>query len=90
MTFMAANDLREELQATLDQMARVYAARDAAACAALFAEHASLYSPYAPPAHRRTEIEALHREWTQHATSKRFEILDFGGSGEIAWAVAKY
>lgn len=82
--------LRDELQAALNEMARVYAAGDAAACAALFTADATLHSPFAPPAHGRAEIEALHRDWTRDATAKRFEILDCGGSGELAWALARF
>lgn len=86
----ATNSLRDGLQAALDKMARVYSAQDAAACAALFTANASLYSPYAPPTHGRAAIEALHRVWTAEPSAKRFEILDFGGGGDLAWALAQY
>ena len=79
-----------ELQAVLDQMAQVYAVQDAAACAALFTESASLYSPYAPPTHERAEIEALHRIWTKEPSAKKFEILDFGRGDQLAWALAQF
>ncbi len=82
--------LRGELQVVLDTMARVYAQQDAAACAALFTEGASLYSPYAPPTHGRAALEALHRIWTAEPSAKRFEILDFGGGGDLAWVLAQY
>lgn len=82
--------LRHELQAVLDNMARVYGAQDAAACAAMFTESASLYSPYAPPTHGRAAIEALHRVWTAEPSAKRFEIVDVGGGDELAWALAQY
>lgn len=82
--------LKDELQAVLDQMARVYVARDAAACAAIFTGDAALYSPYAPPARGRTEIEALHRIWTPSATTKRFEVFDCGANGGLAWVLARF
>ncbi len=82
--------LRGELQAALDDMAQFYMAGDAVACAALFTTDATLLSPYAPPAHGRAEIAALHRDWTEGATAKTFEILDCGGGGETAWALARY
>ncbi len=71
-------------------MARAYVAGDAAACAALFTADAALYSPYAPPARGRAEIEALHRDWTTGATAKRFEVLKCGGCGDLAWALAQF
>lgn len=67
-----------------------YAVQDAAACAALFTESASLYSPYAPPTHGRAEIEALHRIWTKEPSAKKFEILDFGRGDQLAWALAQF
>lgn len=82
--------LRMELQTTLDRMARAYVAGDAPACAALFTADAALHSPYAPPARGRAEIEALHHDWTRGATAKRFEVLDWGGSGDLAWALARF
>ncbi len=82
--------LRGELQVVLDKMARVYAQQDATACAALFTTNASLYSPYAPPTHGRAAIEVLHRIWTAEPSAKKFEILDFGGGGDLAWALAQY
>ncbi len=82
--------LRHELQFLLDNMARVYGAQDAAACAAMFTESASLYSPYAPPTHGRAAIETLHRMWTAEPSAKKFEILEFGGGDELAWALAQF
>jgi ketosteroid isomerase-like protein len=82
--------LQDELQAALDEMARVYVEGDVVACAALFTANATLHSPYAPPARGRAEIEARHRVWTEGATAKRFEILDHGGSGDVAWALARF
>jgi ketosteroid isomerase-like protein len=82
--------LRAALQATLDGMARAYCAGDAHGCAAFFTGDAELYSPYAPPAKGRAEIEALHRDWTRGATEKRFEVLDCGGTGGLAWALARF
>lgn len=82
--------LRAELQAALDDMAQFYAAGDAVACAALFTTDATLVSSYGPPAQGRAAIAALHRDWTKAATAKTFEILDCGGGGETAWALARF
>ena len=82
--------LRDEIQGWLDRMALSYAAGDSGACAGMFAEDATLHSPFAPPVRGRPEIETLHRDWTGTATAKRFDILSFGGSGDIAWVLARY
>ena len=82
--------LHEDIQCWLDQMAQAYAAGDATACAGMFTEDATLHSPFAPPAHGRAEIEALHRDWTRTATAKRFDVLAFGGSGTLAWVLARF
>jgi ketosteroid isomerase-like protein len=82
--------LREDIQGWLDQMAEAYAAGDAAACAGMFTEDATLHSPFAPCAHGRAQIEALHREWTPTATAKLFDILAFGGTGDLAWVLARF
>ena len=87
---LAQGNLRTELQTVLDKMARVYKAQDAMACAALFTADGALYSPYAPPTHGRTDIEALHRIWTAEPSAKKFRIIDHGGGGELAWALAQY
>ena len=82
--------LYEDIQCLLDRMAQAYAAGDATACAGMFTEDATLHSPFAPPAHGRAEIEALHRDWTRSATAKRFDVLAFGGSGNLAWVLARF
>ena len=82
--------IRDELQAFFDAMAAAYVAGDAAACAAMFTPDGQIHSPYAPAAHGRAEIEALHRDWTRDATAKTFRLLDAGRSGNIAWAIAHY
>ena len=82
--------LEDELHGWLEHMARSYAVGDAAACARMFSEDAMLHSPFAPPAHGRAEIEILHRDWTRTATAKRFDILSFGGSGDLAWVLARF
>jgi ketosteroid isomerase-like protein len=83
-------DIRGALQGVLDRMAQVYSAQDAAGCAALFTEDGALFSPYAPPAQGRDQIEALHRDWTRTPSAKRFTILECGGGDQLAWALAQY
>jgi ketosteroid isomerase-like protein len=89
-TTPSATPLRDALQATLDEMARVYSAQDAAACAALFTSDASIFSPFAPPTYGCAGIEALHRIWAEKPSAKRFQILEFGGDRNLAWALAQF
>ena len=81
---------RDTLQTLLDGMARLYAAGDAAGCAAMFAKNARLHSPFAPPAIGRDQIEALHRDWTADAGDKSFEIVDWGHRDTLAWCLCRY
>jgi len=85
-----ATTLRAEPAAVLTEMARAYAAGDAEGCAALFTQKATIHSPLAPPARGRAEIEALHRDWTREAAAKRFDMLECGGCGDVAWALARF
>ena len=82
--------IRDELQGLLDRMVAAYTTGDAAGCAALFTPDASLFSPYAPPTHGRAAIEALHRDWVGHGGNKSIRIVQSGGTGDWAWALAHY
>jgi ketosteroid isomerase-like protein len=62
--------LKDELQNFMDAMALSYSAGDASTCAAIFTPNAELFSPYAPTARGRDEIEELHRVWTVDVSNK--------------------
>ena len=81
---------RQELQTYLDRMASAYNAGDAQSCADLFTENAQLHSPFAPPAIGRDAILMLHNDWVADPSTKRFEIVDFGGAGDIAWCLCRF
>jgi ketosteroid isomerase-like protein len=87
-----AMSIRDDLQNFWNIYAAAYRAGDAAACAALFAADAALYSPYAPPARGRAAIEALHRVWTQDGggADKQLTVIEAGSSGDLAWCLAAY
>jgi uncharacterized protein (TIGR02246 family) len=83
--------IRLEAQALMDRYAQAYRTGDAAGCAALFTEGATLYSPYSGAARGRDAIEALHRVWTEHESdSKTLTVLDAGSSGDLGWCLAAY
>lgn len=82
---------RNELQATLDLYVNAYRAGDAHGSAAVFLPHAKMMSPFGPTACGRAEIEAQHVEWVSGGgENKRLEIVEFGGSGDVAWALATF
>ena len=81
---------REGIQELLDRMARAYVQSDAKACADMFTDTAQLHSPFGPPARGRAEIEALHLEWTAEPSDKRFNILDYGSSADLAWCLCRF
>lgn len=83
--------IHDELQSLLDAYARAYQEGDAAACAKLYAPDGELHSPYAPPARGRSEIEELHKAWTEHVSGeKTLAIVEAGASGDLAWCLATY
>jgi uncharacterized protein (TIGR02246 family) len=87
---MQAPPFEVEAQALMDRMAAAYRAGDAAGCAALFTADATLLSPHAAAAHGRDAIEALHRDWTAQANSKRLTVIEAGRSGDLGWCLAAY
>ena len=77
---------RNELQKTCDLYVTAYQTRDAHGCAAVFLPDAKMMSPYGPTACGREVIEAQHAEWTREGgEGKRLEIVEFGGSDDMAW-----
>lgn len=82
---------RNELQMTFDLYVTAYQTGDAHRCAAVFLPDAKMMSPYGPTAYGRGEIEAQHVEWTREGSeNKRLEIVEFGGSDDVAWALAEF
>ena len=83
--------LRKELQEILDTYVASYVLHDPKGCAAVFEPDAVLASPYGPPARGRSEIEAVHVEWTAHGgENKRMDIVECGGNSTVAWCLARY
>ena len=83
--------IRDELQAVFDQYVTAYQTGDAHGCAAVFLPDAQLMSPYGPTASGRDAIEAQHVDWTRAGgEGKRLEIVAFGGSGDVARALAAF
>ena len=82
---------RAELQKTLDLYVAAYQAGDAHGCAAVFLADAKMMPPYGPTACGREEIAAQHVEWTRDGSEgKRLAIVAFGGSDDVAWALAEF
>lgn len=83
--------LQNELQAVWDRYLDAYRRGDACGCAAVFSTNALLTSPYGPPAQGRDAIAAIHEDWTSDGgENKQLEMIEFGGSGGLAWCLAKF
>ena len=83
--------LRDELQLVWDGYLAAYRRGDARGCAAVFSSDALLTSPYGPAARGREAITAVHVEWTSEGgESKRLDMIEYGGSGDLAWCLAKF
>ncbi len=86
-----AMTLKNELQQVMDRYAAAYQGHDAIGCAAVFTPDSQMMSPYGPPARGRQEIETVHAAWTSEGgEGKRLDIVECGGSGDVAWALARY
>ena len=78
-------------QSLIDGYVAQYRAGDAAGCAAIYHEHATLYSAFAPPAQGRTAIGALHRDWLAEETeTKAITVVDASYYGDLGWCVAQF
>lgn len=83
--------LSDEIEELITAYAEAYRAGDAQGCAAVYTPDALLVSPYAPTARGREAIRALHADWTAGGSpDKQIEVLEFGGSGDLAWCVARF
>ena len=50
-----------------------------------------MHSPCGPPALGRAAIVDLHAVWTEGgSTGKRLDVVQAGGSGDLAWCLAEY
>jgi ketosteroid isomerase-like protein len=79
------------LRDLLDRYLIAYAARDASACAALYAPMGEIHSPFAPPARGTEAIRALHAEWfTTSEDNKRLDVCNAGVSGDLGFALLRY
>ncbi|MCE8554324.1 nuclear transport factor 2 family protein [Ruegeria pomeroyi] len=82
---------QQECQKLLDQYVTCYEQRDARGCASIFAAHAELYSPYAPPAIGRQAIENTHDEWVaESAQKKKVVVTSAHRDGDLGWCIAEF
>ncbi|SIT13532.1 Ketosteroid isomerase homolog [Roseivivax lentus] len=82
---------REECQKPLDRYVSSYREGDAKGCAAIYAQHAEMYSPFGPPAVGRQAIEDTHAEWVaEGAENKTIEVVIAERSGDLGWCLAKF
>ncbi len=82
---------RDDMEALLAAYLAAYKSRDAAKCAALYAEGATIYSPFGPPITGRDAIAAAHSAWFAHGeTNKRLDIIDCAATGFAGYCLLAY
>lgn len=80
-----------DLRAVLDRYMAAYAARDAAACPACYADDAEIHSPFGPPARGRPAILGTHLDWfATDEKNKRLEMLEADARDGLAFALLRY
>lgn len=81
----------DECQSLLGLYVSCYRQGDAKGCAAVFAPHAEMYTPFGPPAIGRQAIEEQHKEWVMEgADNKQIKVSGAGRSGDLGWCVAQF
>ncbi|MCL5776037.1 nuclear transport factor 2 family protein [Limibaculum sp. FT325] len=79
------------LKALIAQYLDAYAARDARAASAVFAERARIITPFGPPIVGRDAIAAAHYDWFDDGeTNKRLDVVEAGARGEMGYAVLRW
>lgn len=73
-------------------MTTAYRAGDATACASMWTETGSIYSPFGPPLTGRAAIEAAHRAWTAEGAGgdKVLQVVHAATEGGMAWCLVRY
>ncbi len=82
---------RDDMEALLAAYLAAYTSRDAAKCAALFAEGATIYSPFGPPVSGHHAIEKAHEDWfALDESDKRLDLIDCAASEYVGWCLIAF
>lgn len=79
------------LRALIAQYLDAYAARDARAASAVYADNAWIITPFGPPVIGRDAIAAAHYEWFDDGEeNKRLDVVEAAARGEMGYAVLRW
>lgn len=82
---------RDDMEAIVSAYVAAYKSRDAAKCAAIYAEGATIYSPFGPPVTGRSAIRAEHETWFEiPEKNKRIDIINCAATGYIGYCLLAY
>ncbi len=82
---------RDDMEAMMSGYLAAYKSRDAAKCAGLYAEGATIYSPFGPPVTGRDAIAAAHETWFDLGEkNKRIDIIDCAATGFVGYCLLGY
>jgi len=82
---------RDEMTAMMTRYVTAYEAGNSAGCAVIYAEDATVYSPFGPPIVGRAAIAAIHEDWFAYdEKNKRADVIDCAASGDQAFCLIAY
>lgn len=80
-----------EIQTFIDQYVDSYNRRDLAGLETMYAENASLFSPYGPAAIGKASIVDTHSEWfDEDEQNKRMTLVEALVNEELGYCVVRY
>jgi len=82
---------RDEMEAMMSTYVVAYKIHDAAKCAAIYAEGATILSPFGPPITGRNAIQAEHQTWFEiPENNKRIDVIHCAATGNIGYCLLAY
>ena len=82
-------DIMHDLQAVFDAYVIAHSSSDATGCAAVFLDHAEMYSPYGYPALGREAIRKTHVQWRKEQAESKVVTVQSAGGAERGDGLAK-
>ncbi len=84
-------NILDEMQDLNNKWVETFSEGDIAACAEMYTENGSIYSPYSPAAIGRNAIKDTFKEWYEAGEqNKRVKVLEADSDGKIAYFTASF
>lgn len=82
---------QQEIEEIMTAYVAAFNAQNAAECAAIYTEDATIFSPFGPPIRGRAAIVAEHKNWLALGEeNKRIDVLDCAASGDLGYCLITY